>query len=247
MKYILALIAAGIAIASSTSVLANDLTANVGVASDYVLRGISQTQHKAQVSGGLEYSMDNGMYVGTWVSNQNWVNTGPYKGNSSLEWDQYVGYRDSVGPINYDVGVINYYYTGDRSKAGTGIPTPDTTEAYIGGSYNWIGVKYSQAISKHFIGWGSTTGVNTRGSNYVELNLTPTIGSWGLIGHIGHQKVSNFGSASYSDWKVGINHQFGPGVVAVTYTDTNADVATYTWNGTKVGKATTAVSYNVTF
>ncbi|HEY0721869.1 MAG TPA: TorF family putative porin, partial [Gammaproteobacteria bacterium] len=47
-------------------------SANVGATSNYVWRGITQTADGAAVSGGLDYSHDIGLYVGTWTSNTAW-------------------------------------------------------------------------------------------------------------------------------------------------------------------------------
>ena len=48
---------------------------NVGVTSDYVFRGISQSRHRPAFSGGVDYAhAPTGIYAGTWVSTISWVN-----------------------------------------------------------------------------------------------------------------------------------------------------------------------------
>jgi hypothetical protein len=37
--------------------------------SDYIFRGISQTQRQPAIQGGFDYSHASGFYVGTWASN----------------------------------------------------------------------------------------------------------------------------------------------------------------------------------
>ena len=49
---------------------------NVGVTTDYIFRGITQTQHDPAISGGVDYSHASGFYAGAWLSNQKWVETG---------------------------------------------------------------------------------------------------------------------------------------------------------------------------
>jgi uncharacterized protein (TIGR02001 family) len=39
------------------------------LASDYVFRGISQSQRQPAIQGGFDYSHASGFYVGTWASN----------------------------------------------------------------------------------------------------------------------------------------------------------------------------------
>ncbi len=220
---------------------------NVGVTSDYIFRGISQSQHDPAISGGVDYSHASGLYAGTWLSTQKWVETGPYKTGSDFELDVYGGYKGAVEDIGYDVGLIHYHYDGSTTA---GLPTPDTTELYLGASWKMLSVKYSHTISKYFVGWGGIGGTpSTRGSNYLELNATHDLGDgWGLLGHIGHQKIENVSIASYTDWKVGVTKDVGFGVVTAAYTDTDADAAAaYTWGGEDVSKGVLSVSFSKSF
>jgi len=228
-------------------------TGNIGVTTDYIFRGISQTQHKPALSGGVDYSHSSGLYAGTWLSNQSWVETGPYKKNSSLELDLYGGYKGAVSDFGYDVGVIHYYYPGDKVA---GSVTPDTTELYVGATWKMLTLKYSHVVSDYFIGWGSVTPgseYKTNGSNYLELNATQDLGSgWGVLGHIGHQKVKHddINKASYTDWKIGVTKDVGFGTVTAAYSDTDANAATaYTWGtpSKDVSKGVLALSFSKSF
>ena len=62
------LIATAVMAATSTAALA-DITGNVAMTSDYVFRGISQTDNQMAIQGGLDYAHESGIYVGTWASN----------------------------------------------------------------------------------------------------------------------------------------------------------------------------------
>ena len=48
---------------------AADITGNVGLTTDYVFRGISQTDEKPAIQGGLDYAHSSGAYAGVWASN----------------------------------------------------------------------------------------------------------------------------------------------------------------------------------
>ncbi|MEO1766568.1 TorF family putative porin [Thiobacter aerophilum] len=242
------------------------LTANVGITSDYVFRGVSQTQGGPAIQGGIDYAHPSGFYVGTWASNVSWVSvrsfkdsngtvtTGdPFKENNSMEWDFYGGYKASAGDFGYDLGVITYYYPGNKTA---GAKSPDTTEVYLGGSWKFLSVKYSHVVSENFIGWYDfTNNRNTRGSHYLELNANYDLGGgWGVLGHVGHQTVKHVGDASYTDWKVGVSKDVGFGVITLAYTDTNAKDWAYDWstsaNGTdfkKVADGRAFVSFTKSF
>jgi hypothetical protein len=120
------------------------LTATVGVVSQYVFRGLTQTNGKPAIQGGLDYSHSSGFYAGTWLSNISWFtdqNAGirsapvslaspgaagaPYAPNQSndavLEWNFYGGYKSSFAKDwNYDIGAIHYYYPGTYDNVGSG-------------------------------------------------------------------------------------------------------------------------------
>lgn len=80
--------------------------ASLGVASDYVWRGLSQTDGSAAVSGGLEFVSANNFYAGGWVSN---TKQGT-KGVNSSELDLYLGVSGVNKGTGYDFGLIHYRY-----------------------------------------------------------------------------------------------------------------------------------------
>lgn len=222
----------------------HSLSGNITLTSDYVFRGVSQTQNGPAIQGGFDYAHASGFYVGTWASNVDWVSLG-YKEDSSMEIDLYGGYRGSLGDVGYDVGAITYYYPGDDI---TGAIDPDTTEIYLGGSWKFLSAKYSYVVSDHFVGWTTATGGKTDGSYYVELNASHDLGSgWGVLGHVGYQDVKDNDDASYTDWKVGVTKDIGFGVATLAYSDTNAEDSAYTWAGEEVADGRVFVSFSKTF
>src|SRR5258708_7371651 len=77
-------------------------TGNVGLFSQYIFRGLTQTSGKPALQGGADYAHSSGLYVGTWLSNVSWISdtaiqSGGTAGarNSSLEWDMYGGYKNT--------------------------------------------------------------------------------------------------------------------------------------------------------
>lgn len=195
-------------------------TGNVGLFSNYIFRGISQTQNKPAIQGGFDYSHSSGIYFGTWASNIGWVNT---KDNASLEWDFYGGYRGTFADdFSYDAGVLKYYYPGNFNGAGA---TPDTTEVYAAIGWKFITLKYNYVVSKYIFAWGDQSGGNgdNRGSGYLDLAANYDLGGgWGIQGHVGRQNIKNYSNASYTDWKLGVTKDLGFGVVGLAYTDTNS-------------------------
>jgi uncharacterized protein (TIGR02001 family) len=222
------------------------LSGNITLTSDYVFRGVSQTQNGPAIQGGFDYAHASGFYIGTWASNVDWVSLG-YKDNSSMEIDVYGGFKGTAGDFGFDLGVITYYYPGDQV---TGANDPDTTELYVGGSWKFLSAKYSYTVSDQFVGWGTTADPagDTDGSYYIELNANYGLDNgWGLIGHVGYQDVNDNDDASYTDWKLGVSKDVGFGVVTVAYTGTDADDTAYTWAGEEVADDRVFVAFSKTF
>jgi len=239
------------ALAADEPASPHTLSANVGLTSDYVFRGISPTQGGPAIQGGVDYIHASGFYVGTWASNVSWVSTkntatgdGWFKDNNSMEIDLYGGYKGSVGDIGYDVGLITYYYPGDQIASSLGATDPDTTEVYLGASWKFLSAKYSYTVSDRFVGWSTSTGDDTQGSYYIELNANYGLDNgWALLGHIGYQDIKDNDDASYSDWKIGVSKDVGFGVVTLAYTDTNAEEIAYgAWTTSAAGNDTENVA-----
>lgn len=198
----------------------HSLSGNITLTTDYVFRGISQSQGQPALQGGFDYAHESGFYIGTWASNVGWVDDMAKK-NNSMEIDLYLGYAGEAGPISYDVGAIRYFYPGSSIS---GVATPDSTEVYIALGWEFIELKYSHAVSKYLFGWTGTNSNSTRNSNYLELNADYEFAAgWTASAHVGRQIIKNNGSASYADWAVGISKDVGFGTVALTYSDSDAD------------------------
>jgi uncharacterized protein (TIGR02001 family) len=88
----------------STSAFA-EVTANVGIANNYLWRGLTQSNNEAQVFGGLDFAADSGFYIGTWVSNVEYASDDTY----SYEQDVYFGFSGGED-FTWDIGWLYYNY-----------------------------------------------------------------------------------------------------------------------------------------
>lgn len=80
------------------------LSANVAATSNYLWRGLEQTNGKSAISGGIDYAANNGFYLGTWVSNAEWSDGMTY------ELDIYGGFAGETDNFAYDIGFVHYAY-----------------------------------------------------------------------------------------------------------------------------------------
>lgn len=96
---------AGIMMASGTA-SAEEFTANIAIDSNYIWRGLTQTENEPAVSGGMDYVFDNGAYVGTWISNVSYAPGDVF----SYENDVYFGYAFEAGDVALDFGYLYFNY-----------------------------------------------------------------------------------------------------------------------------------------
>ncbi|TAN81989.1 MAG: hypothetical protein EPN14_04290 [Gallionella sp.] len=230
---------------------AHTVTANVGLVSDYVWRGISQTDQSPAIQGGIDYAHSSGLYAGVWGSNVSWIiGSGAATGNAGLELDTYAGFKNSfAGDFTYDIGLIRYNYPGKYTPA-AGYAKADTDEVYGAIGYKWITAKYSYGLGKFL------TIPGAEGTSYFDLSASyPIAGSGFTVGaHVGKQTYKGAaaaanaaGSLTYTDYKLSVTKDIGGYVVGLAYTDTNAVAAAYTYAGRNWSRGTAVLSLNHSF
>jgi uncharacterized protein (TIGR02001 family) len=219
---------------------ASSWVGNAGVVSDYLFRGLSQTNRKPAVQTGVEFDHASGWYLGGWGSNVSWLSDAASSAtpiSSSVELDLYGGYRGSFGGgWSYDLGAYRYQYPGSHPA---GSASPNTGEVYAALAWKSLSLKYSYALTNLF-GY-----VDSEHSDYLDLSWNqPLVPDWQLNAHVGHQQVGNVPGASYSDWKLGVTRSVGSAwSVALAYCDTNARRSVYTnAHGHYLGRATAVLS-----
>jgi uncharacterized protein (TIGR02001 family) len=161
------------------------LSGNLAIGSDYRFRGFSQTDYQPTVQGGVDFAHKSGFYLGNWNSN---VSSNLYNG-SPIEMDFYGGWKTTIDKFGLDLGVIYYYYPG----SGEYNPSfkPKNFEAYVGGSFGPVSLKYFYSFT-NFFGL-EAPGYNTKGSQYLDLSGNFDIGNGlTLVGHAGYQYVKNY-------------------------------------------------------
>jgi len=217
------------------------ITTNIGVFNQYFFRGVGYTRGLPAVQGGADVAHSSGFYAGVWGSNV-------YEGaipNANVEIDVYGGFAKTFGDFGIDVGVLQFIFPGSKHfagpnganafSAGSAGKTLNTTELYAAGSWKFVQVKYSRAVTDYF-------GLNnTDGSNYLEGNINyEFLPSWTLNLHAGRQTVENntAKTTGFTDYKVGLTKSFEGGwQVGAAYIDVAANPASLTDYGPLLNKA----------
>jgi uncharacterized protein (TIGR02001 family) len=172
-------------------------SANVGVTSDYVFRGISQSNQEAAIQGGVDLTCGR-FYAGFWGSS-----VSDFANPDGAEIDLYAGFRTMIGRISLDIGGIYYTYPGVVSdianyfefKAGA------SAEVWKGGTVGAT-VFYSPEYTYE----------NGAVATY-EVSLTQALPKVGMFSPTfsalyGYSDFLDFDFASYSYWNAGVSLGF---------------------------------------
>jgi uncharacterized protein (TIGR02001 family) len=87
--------------------------------SDYVFRGISQTDNDPTIQGAINIGYGI-FYAGVWGSGLDWETGFGADPNAEIEIDYYGGIKPVWGPATFDFGVIYYTYPGTLESAAFG-------------------------------------------------------------------------------------------------------------------------------
>lgn len=185
------------------------LSWNAALTSDYLFRGVSQTDEEPALQLGADLNFDSGFYVGAWASN---VDFGA--GSPDIEIDTYIGWNTDISDAwNFDIQFNRYNYIGEDDDFGDG-------------DYNELitSVTWDETVS---LSYGFTNDVYGLGETGQYFGAS---GSW-EIGHgvsldlsLGKSTFGNdTGLEDYMDWSVGINRDFGPVNAAIGYYDTDEE------------------------
>jgi len=116
------------------------LSANVGATSNYLWRGVSQTDDAAAISGGIDYANESGFYAGTWASNID------FGDDASAELDFYLGFSGQLNEdVSYDVGYIYYAYPDSAESDSSN--EYDFGEIYGSLSYSYFSISASYGVN----------------------------------------------------------------------------------------------------
>ncbi|RTL48410.1 MAG: hypothetical protein EKK40_18080 [Bradyrhizobiaceae bacterium] len=211
-----------------------DLAFGAAVMSDYVFRGVTQTNHGPGVTAYFEprynFTKDLQAYVGTSFENVSFAN------RAAGEVDIYGGIRPTFGALAFDFGVWGYLYPGGQCANGTAGISAGSCSANGSNIYIFNGNVLKKDVSFYEAYAKATWNVNDNlaiGGNYFYspnfLNfgfdssyasitakwITPNFMPWGIgsyvSGEYGHQWLgttdSFYGNVTlkdYNTWNVGV-------------------------------------------
>ena len=227
------------------------VTYNVGLVTDYLYRGISQTAAKPAIQGGADYAHSSGFYLGAWASTISWIKDSGIASSAPIELDIYGGYKAAAGDMTYDVGFLRYNYPGSYVAGAT---KADTNELYGAVTYSVVTAKLSYCL-------GDLFGVSkAQGSTYLDLSASYPVTDTGITVGLHYGKQTYKGatadafdaaglSATYADYKLSATKDFSGYLVGLALSKTNAKSGGFytSLQGKDLGKGTAVLSVTRTF
>ena len=179
----------------------------LAVASDYVWRGVTQTDGKPAWMGEVTLSHDSGFYAGAWVGR---ADTGDSESGVDHEIDAYLGWAgDLTDSVAMDLSVMRAKYPG--TNAGYEMDYTEFAAALSLGETYTLGVAYSPDIFQ----------LGESGIYYSAAAEYPLGESgFGLKLSAGWYDLDDAAGDSYGDYLVGVTRTFGPIDAELHYNNT---------------------------
>ncbi|MEM7399380.1 MAG: TorF family putative porin [Pseudomonadota bacterium] len=215
----------GAALAGGLSMTAQanelSLSASTAFTTDYVFRGISQTDNQAAVQGSLDaaYGM---FYIGMWASNLDFGGGPAGQDIANLEIDYYAGITPEWQGVSFDIGGIFYTYPGAYDPGGDF----DYFELKTGASYTFadvLTVGVTNYWSPEFFGETGSANAIEIGGEYV-FDTVMNFFDPSVSGLVGFQTGDDI--TDYTYWNVGLTLGFMENFAAdIRYWDTDLSTA----------------------
>lgn len=170
------------------------VTGDIGVASQYVWRGVTQTSGKTAVQGDVGVGIG-AFSASVWFSNAYGSPEPQFAGRDVVEFDWVVDYSDSIGDsgIDYSLGGIGYTYLYDAKS--------NFPELYAGLSYGPV------SLTAYYIIADSSNKAYLKGDTWVDLGLSTSVGGFDLSGTLSYAMWKNdtVNRATVTSYKDGLN------------------------------------------
>jgi uncharacterized protein (TIGR02001 family) len=181
---------------------------NFGAVSDYVFRGVSQSNREMAIQGGMDYAFgDSGVYIGTWASTVDYGEADA----PDYEADFYIGYNTDLGEkFNLDLMAVRYTYYGEQNDFGSI-------------DYNEFITKLEMKnVATLTVGYTDDYGNSGEDATYVNLGNSWDLGKDYSL-NAGFGRIYDDYNGSFNDWNVGVSKTLGHVEFGLNYYDTNLD------------------------
>ncbi|HEX4045510.1 MAG TPA: TorF family putative porin [Gammaproteobacteria bacterium] len=165
---------------------------NFDLTSNYVFRGVSNSENLPAAQGGITYTFPIGLYLNVWGSNVKFTGT-----DATVELDTIIGWRGGIGDnFKYDINVDRYNYPGAREL-----------------NYNELNILVNYRFIQASIGYSANaynfhkTGIYYNGG--INYDIPPQyIFNWQGMNFqalLGHYSLPRAAGNSYNDYNIALS------------------------------------------
>lgn len=196
--------------ALADDVAPSPFTGNIAFTTDYVFRGMSQSNEEPTIQGGIDWNdAATGLYAGTWASGVDFT-------DATTEMDFYGGVKGAWdNGASWNLGAIYYYYPGADDNRNY-----DFWELAASVGYDF---KVMQATAS--LNYSPNYFADSGDAWYPALNVNvPLPKGFTANAGVGYQWVSDntaFGYKDYSTWSLGLGYDVYGFNLGLKYIDTS--------------------------
>jgi len=185
--------------------MASELTGIASLTSEYIYRGLAQSDGNPAFQLGLDYEFDAGIFVGAWAST---IDLTSAIGERDTELDLYIGYHyASEAPLSATLTVLRYTYPGQ-----TGSHSYDYNEVLA--STTW-----REQYSIEFGYTDNLYGLDRVGRHWELRSEWPVANAWVISAALGRNDMSDIGVSEYLHWNLGASARFSRLIVDLRWYD----------------------------
>ncbi len=200
------------------------VSANVALVSNYIWRGVSQTDNGPAMQGQFKLKSVLGFYGSVWGSNVNFLDA--QNKTATGELDYIVGFEKQIHDFGIDFGA--YFYTYPKT---TGI---DYTESFVRLSYKIVhfGVGYTH----NFFDTGGSGTYYFGGLDYTIKSHNVYLQAISIGGGAGYYALNGpvFAGKSYWNYRLYLKKSFKHFAAELAWTDTDGGLGLAPWDDSHI-------------
>jgi len=190
-KFAMLSLAALMSTTAAATASAQSIEGNVALTTNYIYRGVTQSDEGPAISGGFDYAAESGLYAGVWGSSVD------FGDDTTMELDIYGGYAFTAGAWDLDFGAIYYGYPDSPSVGGD----QNFWEFYGGvghalGPFDWDAK----------LSWSPDFYMESGSATYIETGLAYEFPAGVSVdARIGASSFDDFPASDYEDYQIGVS------------------------------------------
>ena len=189
----------------TSAAMASEFTGVASLTSEYIYRGLAQSDGNPAFQLGLDYEFGAGIFAGAWAST---IDLSSAVGERETELDFYLGYHyASEGPLSATLTVLRYTYPGQ-----TGSHSYDYNELLVSTAWR----------ERYSIEFGYTDnlyGLDRIARHWELRSEWPVANAWVISAALGRNDLSAIGVTEYLHWDLGASARFSRLVLDLRWYD----------------------------